>query len=150
MPAQDLRLLLVHLLATAALAGLIWTIQIVHYPLFDRVGASGFIPYHQAHSQRISFIVGPLMGIELLSALGILWKSPAGVSSSLSIAALGTLAVVHLCTIFGSVPAHSVLGRGFDGAAHQKLVRTNWIRTAGWTIRALIAAEMILQAASQT
>jgi hypothetical protein len=148
MPAQDLRLLLVHLLATTALAGLIWTIQLVHYPLFNRVGSDGFVAYHQSHSLRISFIVGPLMGIELLSAVAILWKRPTGVSTLLSVAALIVLGVVHLGTIFGSVPAHNTLGRGFHEPAYRSLVLTNWIRTVGWTVRALIAAQMILQAAA--
>lgn len=31
------------------LAGLIWTIQVVHYPLFPRVGREGFAAYEQAH-----------------------------------------------------------------------------------------------------
>jgi archaellum biogenesis protein FlaJ (TadC family) len=148
MSAPDLWLLLVHLLATAALAGLIWTIQVVHYPLFDRVGIEGFIDYHHAHSFRISLLVGPLMGIELVAAVGIVWKRPTGVSAAISIVGLLLLGLVHLCTVFGSVPSHNKLGRGFNKEAYQQLVNTNWIRTFGWTLRALIAAQMIAQAAT--
>jgi hypothetical protein len=146
MSVLNLWLLLVHLLSTATLAGLIWTIQVVHYPLFNRVGADGFIAYHQAHSFRISLLVGPLMGIELLAAIAITLKKPAGVSAFASIVALVVLAVVHLCTILGSVPAHNKLGRGFNQQAYTQLVNTNWIRTFGWTLRAVLAAQMIAQA----
>jgi len=35
-------LLSIHLFATAGMVGLIWFVQVVHYPLFSRVGAVGF------------------------------------------------------------------------------------------------------------
>jgi hypothetical protein len=35
---------------------------------------------------------------------------------------------------------HAVLGRGFDDAAHERLVTTNWIRTLAWSARAAILA----------
>ena len=31
-----------------------------------------------------------------------------------------------------------MLGGGFDKHAHALLVRTNWIRTAGWSLRGLL------------
>jgi hypothetical protein len=137
-------LLAVHLLVTAALAGLIWTIQLVHYPLFDLVDRSRFTEFEASHSSRISFIVGPLMGVELLCALAIVWKLPMEVSRGLAWGSLGLLIVVHATTVLCSVPAHSILGQGFDEAAHQRLVVTNWIRTLGWTTRALLAVSMVL------
>ena len=49
-------LLAIQLLTTLPLVGLIWTIQVVHYPLFSRVGAPEFIEYQHAHMRAI----GPL------------------------------------------------------------------------------------------
>jgi hypothetical protein len=138
------RLLVVHFLATAALAGLIWTIQIVQYPLLAEVGKENFARYHAGHSSRITYIVGPLMGLELLCALWIAIRTPKGISPVLAIASLVILFVVHATTTFASVPAHNILGNGFNTAAHHRLVATNWIRTAGWTLRALLAAQMVL------
>jgi hypothetical protein len=140
---NELLLLLAHLFVTAALTGLIWTIQIVHYPLFAKVGQERFIPYEQAHSFRISTLVGPLMGVELICALLIAWQRPNEISPLLAWGALAILGVVHMCTVLFSVPAHNTLGLGFDAAAHQKLVSTNWIRTIGWTLRAALAAYML-------
>ncbi len=34
---------------------------------------------------------------------------------------------------------HYILGHGFDAAAHQLPVHTNWIRTVLWTIRSFLA-----------
>ncbi len=42
-------LLAVHLAATAAMTGLIWFVQVVHYPLFDLVGRAQFVGYEAAH-----------------------------------------------------------------------------------------------------
>lgn len=137
------RVLLAHLFVTSALTGLIWTIQIVHYPLFAQVGREGFARYEQSHSSRISTLVGPLMGVELICALVIVWDPPQGTSPLLAWGALAVLAMIHLCTVLFSVRAHNVLGQGFDSSAHRRLVRTNWIRTVGWSVRAALAAYMV-------
>ena len=47
--------LLLNFASTWAMVGLIWLIQIVHYPLFSRVGADQFKLYEQEH-QRLSFL----------------------------------------------------------------------------------------------
>ena len=53
-------LLFVQLATTLPLCGLIWTIQIVHYPLFSAVGNDAFSAYHIEHSRSISLVVVPL------------------------------------------------------------------------------------------
>jgi hypothetical protein len=141
-----LRVLLAQLFSTAALTGLIWTIQILQYPLFAQVGEKEFPRYHASHSARITAIVGPLMGLEMLCALYILWRRPLGVSMEMAWGAMAILIVVHLTTTFLSVPAHNVLGRGFSANAHHKLVWTNWIRTVAWSARAVLSAAMIVSA----
>jgi hypothetical protein len=138
-----LRLLLIHFFVTSVLTGLIWTIQIVHYPLFAQVGRNGFVAYERSHSFRISTLVGPLMGLEFICAVLIVWKQPIGTAPLLAWFALVALVLVHLCTVAFSVPAHNVLGGGFDVAAHHRLVQSNWIRTIGWTLRAALAAVMV-------
>ena len=41
MPDADVLLLLLHAAATLFMTGLIWFVQVVHYPLFARVGEDG-------------------------------------------------------------------------------------------------------------
>ncbi len=48
---------LLHLGSTWFMVGLIWLIQIVHYPLFARVGVEQFVPYEREHSRLITYIV---------------------------------------------------------------------------------------------
>ncbi len=144
---NEFRVLVVHLAATGALMGLIWTIQLVHYPLFPLVDQVEFVAFEQRHSFRVSLIVGPLMAAELLSALWIAWRLPFGIAPATAWAALFVLGIVHGCTVLFSVPAHQRLGRGFDSATHKRLLLTNWIRTAGWTVRTLLAMWMVVAAA---
>jgi hypothetical protein len=128
-----------HLAATLFLAGLIWCIQVVHYPLMDRVGAERFAEFHRRHSVRISLIVIPLMLVEAATALLLVVSVPIGVPRALPALGLGLLAIVWVSTFAVQVPLHSRLARGFDPKAHRRLVNSNWLRTAAWSLRAALA-----------
>ena len=132
-------LLALQLLTTLPLVGLIWTIQIVHYPLFSRVAETGFVRYQEAHMRAIGPLVGPLMLVEALVALGLVIMRP----DALSVAGLALLVVIWASTAFIQVPCHRVLTERFDDHAHRRLVSSNWIRTVAWTLRGIIALFMI-------
>lgn len=57
-----------HLLATTAMVGLIWFVQVMHYPLSAAVGSDGFVRYERLHQRRTSLAVGPLMAVQLVSS----------------------------------------------------------------------------------
>ncbi len=134
-------LLFVHALATVSLAGLIWTIQLVHYPLFLRVPEDCFRGYESEHMRRITWLVGPLMLIEAATALLLLLRSPSSVP--LWIAAVLLLIIwISTATVHG--PLHTRMARdGFSESRIRLLVRSNWVRTAAWTARALIALTLL-------
>jgi hypothetical protein len=137
-------MLLAHAAATWAMLGLIWFVQVVHYPLFARVGAAGFPLYEAAHASRTTLVVGPLMVIELLTAVWLVATMPAGVSRPAAWLGLGLVAVIWLSTALLQVPQHNVLARGFDPAAHVLLVTSNWVRTMAWTLRGGLALWLLL------
>ena len=64
-------LLALHALATVTIAGLIWFVQLVHYPLFPLVGASDFVRYEREHTRRVTWIVAPLMILEAITAVAL-------------------------------------------------------------------------------
>lgn len=128
-----------HLAATLYLAGLVWCIQVVHYPLMDGVGAERFAGFHRRHSTRISLIVIPPMLVEAATALLLVVSIPTGVPRALPALGLGLLAIVWVSTFAVQVPLHSRLARGFDPKAHRRLVNSNWLRTAAWSLRAALA-----------
>lgn len=128
--------LIVHAAATWAMTGLIWFVQIVHYPLFAAVGTSGFPAYHDAHSRLTTLVVGPLMLVEAACGVWLAVERP----SSAAWLGVALLAVVWGATFVVSVPRHNLLAAGFDAAVIDSLVGTNWIRTVAWTLRAAVAA----------
>lgn len=138
--------LLAHLVVTAFLGGVIWIVQVVHYPLFDRVDRARFAAFEAAHQRRISWVVGPAMVLELATA--VLWGAlvwSAGEPVAWAVANLGLVGVTWASTALLSVPAHRALSAGFDVAAHRRLVRTNWIRTIVWTLRTAGLAGIVLR-----
>jgi uncharacterized membrane protein len=137
-------LLSIHLVATAMMAGLIWFVQIVHYPLFAAVGPDRFVAYEVAHQRRTAFVVGPPMAVEGVTALIVLFAAPEGLGWALPLVGAGLLAVIHASTVFLQVPAHAALAESADQATIDRLVRTNWIRTFGWSARTVVAVAMLL------
>ena len=136
-----------HAMMTAMLAGLIWTIQVVHYPMFADVGSGHFAYYEQEHTRRITWLVLPLMVAELTLAAGLCFApldSMAAAPSWVPGAGFALLVVIWGSTGLLQVPEHTVLSKGFDAASHARLVSTNWIRTLGWTVRAVLAMWMLL------
>jgi uncharacterized membrane protein len=136
--------------ASLFLAGLIWFVQVVHYPLFARVGSESFHRYHLEHSRLTTFVVAGPMLAEAGLALWILFVRPPAVPAWAGWLGAVLVAVVWLSTAFLQVPKHRQLGRGFSGPAQQALVRTNWIRTWAWTGRALLSLFMLWRALAQT
>ncbi len=131
-----------HALATIFMTGLIWFVQIVHYPLMAQVGAEHYRDYQLAHESRTGLVViGPML-VELGCAVALLWTA---VPTSLSGTGLGALGLVWGSTFLLQVPCHNKLRAGLDQAIVERLVRTNWIRTIGWSARAAIALVMLTQ-----
>jgi uncharacterized membrane protein len=138
-------LLLLHAALTWFLTGLIWIVQLVHYPLFAHVDRARFATFEAEHCRRISWIVLPTMLLELGTAAWLVAVPPAAVPPAWAWTGLVLLAVIWGSTALFSVPCHRMLERGFDERAHQRLVATNWIRTLAWSTRALLCAAMLLR-----
>lgn len=126
-------LLLTHVVATLGMVAVIWFVQLVHYPLFADVGVEGFARYEARHTARISWVVVPLMLVELATAIALvamdapfapLWERWLG---------LALVIGAWVVTFTLSVPEHGRLSQGFDAGAFERLVSTNWLRTVAWT-----------------
>lgn len=132
--------LLLHAATACFMTGLIWFVQVVHYPLLAAVDAQGFGPYHREHLRRTTFVVGPVMLIEAATAA---WIARADLTTPfLAWLGIALLAIVWAATFWLSVPRHNQLAAGFDAAAHASLVATNWIRSVGWTARSVSSLVM--------
>ena len=116
------------------MTGLIWTIQLVHYPFFQFTDEKEFQTAHTFHSNRISIIVIPVMVIELIVAIALAvgWHSTFwGIN-------LFLVVLIWLSTFFLSVPLHNSLGGGKNNSIIARLVATNWPRTLLWSLRSCL------------
>lgn len=123
------------LLSSAMLVCLIWLIQILHYPSFYYIEESRFKAFSSFHQYRISFIVMPLMLIELGSGAFLLFQDD---SPSVYLYNIIAILLIWLITFFVSIPCHMRLSRGKDRLLIAKLIKTNWIRTILWTVKTAI------------
>jgi hypothetical protein len=134
-------LLLVHAGSTCFLAGLAWVVQVVVYPAFLEVGATAvWAGYHAAHSRRMVRVVTGPWAVQggSLAALLILQDDPSWLLAALSVCALATV----LLTVAGAVPVHQQLAV-FDEAKVRRLLRVNAVRTAAWTIGAVLSLVLV-------
>jgi hypothetical protein len=129
------------------MTGIIWFVQVVHYPLMARAGAEGFPRLAAEHQRRTGWVVGPPMALEGATAVLLVAAPPDGVPRALMAAGLALLAVVWASTAWLQVPRHREMLLGFDPAGHARLVRGNWVRTAAWSARAGIVLAALALAA---
>lgn len=138
--------LVAHAVATLAMLGLVWFVQVVHYPMFALVGGDGFRAYSQEHSRRTGWVVGPLMLLEAATALALLVVRPDGVPALAVWLGAALLVGAWALTWWLAVPCHRRLERGFDAVVHRRLVRGNGFRTAAWSLRGAVVAWMLAAA----
>ena len=124
-------LALITLAAAAFMAGVLWVIQVVHYPLLGEVADDSITKIATKHQGLIIWVVGPVMVIEAASSLLLLLLLPTEVVVP-SLVAFGLLVTAVSVTVFQAVPLHSKIAAGRADLI-PKLVRINWTRTVAWT-----------------
>lgn len=132
-------LLLLHAASTLYMVGLIWFVQIVHYPMFADVSPDAFAAYEKKHAALTTWVVGPAMLIEAAAVLWLVVDRPASLAIGQVWTGAALLAVIWLSTAFLQVPCHNELANGFNKIVHERLVSTNWIRTIGWSLRGILS-----------
>ena len=148
-------LFLAQLASTLFMAGIIWFVQIVHYPLFLLVGKSAFPAYEHQHASRTGWVVFPPMLVELLTALAALIPSlrPPEFSQTAALASAALMLVIWISTALLQIPLHNTLqSTSTDTSARattiHRLILSNWLRTAAWTARsALLLTALIAHTA---
>lgn len=135
--------LVVHAAATWFMVGLIWTIQSVHYPLFSRVGDEGFASYEAEHATRMVRLLAFPAAVEVVTGAALVWWRPSGVGLPIVLISGSLLAAVWITTALVQVAQHRRLHEGKDQQSIDRLVRTNRVRTALWTVRGVLVAAML-------
>ncbi|CAH1001924.1 hypothetical protein LEM8419_02838 [Neolewinella maritima] len=125
-----------------ALFGLIWTIQLVHYPSFHFVPE--FSDFHPHHTRSITLIVAPLMVAELAVSAWMAYRTD---FQLFWVIALLVVLVIWGITFFQAIPLHELLATQREDSTIDALVRVNWPRTLLWTLKAVSVSLLYLFAA---
>lgn len=133
----------VNVVAAAVMTGVIWTVQVVHYPLLAAVGLDQARSVAIRHQRLMSWVVGPPMLAEGVATLWLLVDRPDSVARWLPWLSAVLLAVVLASTALVSVPLHAQMASAPTPATGHRLVVTNWPRTALWTMRLAAGALML-------
>jgi uncharacterized membrane protein len=128
--------LLGHLIFTSIMTGVIWVIQIVHYPSFHFIEKELYTAFQKFHMNKISIIVIPIMLAELIT--GIMLFLDKSSKSPFLIISIIILVLIWLITGVFFTKAHNELITGYQELVVNQLVVMNWIRTLLWTLKLLL------------
>lgn len=135
------KLLLAEIIVNAVLVGLIWLVQVLVYPSFKYIDEKNYSFFHRFHMKAITPLVGPLMILEAgLSLANLAYQN---YPTAINLVGLGLIIIIWLSSFFLSVPTHELLLLKKDDALINKLVRTNWIRTIGWSVKLILLLSLL-------
>ncbi len=134
-------IVIINLFSSFFLCGLIWLVQLVHYPFFRYADLHAFEEAMSFHKKKISLIVVPVMFAELLSSF---WLSLfSDLYTAFHVAGLVIVLVIWIVTFTTQVPLHSKLSEKREPDVIHRLVKSNWIRTLLWTIKAFLGVWLL-------
>ncbi len=140
----DQILLSVQAVASSAMCGLIWFVQVVHYPLFGLVGGEPSKAFAHDHQDRTARVVIPFMLAEGAAAFFLAAWTPVGVPRPVAVLGAAVVVAIWLSTALVQMPLHRRLAReGHAAEAVATLVRSNWLRTVLWSLRAALSVWML-------
>lgn len=123
----------IHIVSTSLMVGVIWIMQLVHYPSFNFINVEEYKSFQEFHMKRISLIVIPFMIIELTSGVLIFWiYQTDNIFFNIS---LFCLFFIWFLTAILFSKMHQKLTWGYQISIVTKLVNLNWLRTISWTLR---------------
>lgn len=138
--------MLSNLVSTWTMVGVIWFVQVVHYPLLAIVPVESARATALEHQPRTARVVGLPMAVEGVTTLWLMFDRPADVAWWLAWAGGVAVAVALLSTVLLSVPRHERMAERPDATVGRELVVTNWPRTVAWTAHGIVCAVIALRA----
>ena len=108
----------------------------VTYPSFKLIKSSLFSEFHKSYTNKMLFIVAPVMILELISSL-LLVIFDVSVNNT-EIGLLISLTLIWFLTFFIIVPIHDKLTVNYNKDLNQKLIKYNGLRTILWIIKLIL------------
>ena len=108
----------------------------VTYPSFRLIKSSLFSEFHKSYTNKMLFIVAPVMILELISSLFLVIFDVS--DNNTEIGLLISLLLVWFLTFFIIVPIHNKLTVNYNKDLNQKLIKFNGLRTIFWIIKLIL------------
>lgn len=132
--------LLAHIFGTFVMTGLIWFIQIVHFPLIQLISKPNRLVYCKCMAGLTNWVVLPPMIVELITGVILLVYQPHSFEWQIG---LILLALLWISTFAVQMPLNRKLAHGGDDKVANLLTQTNWIRTVLWSLRAYFIGKFL-------
>ena len=120
-----------NIIINAILVGIILMTQFVNYPLFNSIH-SDFIKYHKSYTNRMGYVVAPLMLFELILVIYIILNH---YESLLAIFIVSFTIIIWPSTFLIQVPIHNILSDKKEKNKVRFLIKSNYIRTVCWILK---------------
>jgi hypothetical protein len=131
---------------TLYMSGMIWSMQILEYPLFALVGPKEFPAYHQRHNRGLPFLVILPSIAAFVSAVVLIFTRSARLPLWTTIVVAVLDLFVIIATVAREAPLHGQLDReGYSPTVIRQLVQGNWVRTVLWTVNAIFLLVLTAQ-----
>ena len=102
--------------------------QFVTYPSFKFIDIKEFSKFHKVYTKKMLFIVGPIMSIEFLSTVVLLYKN----TNLQFFIQFSLVSLIWILTFLLIVPIHNKLQNHFNNKLNKKLIKFNGIRSFLW------------------
>ena len=135
MITTDSSVFILHLVSTSIMVGVIWIIQLVHYPTFLFIDKQKYMKFQEFHMSRVSYIVMPTMIAELFSGIYILFYNNVLMVNTFFLLASFYLFLNWVITALVFVKIHNGLLIKYEKNIILLLVKLNWLRTILWSLR---------------
>ena len=108
-------------------------VQYIVYPSFKNYNEKKFKNFHSSYTRKMFLIVGPIMTLELLCCIYLIYID---ITKILSLGLI--LLFIWFFTFFMIVPIHNKLNIQFESTEHKRLLRLNAFRTLAWIFKFLL------------
>jgi uncharacterized membrane protein len=125
-------LLLIQCAAFWFMAGVTWTLQILNYPLLEKINSSTFASYQEAHNKRFGKVMIPGVLLAVVTTLLLFFDRPFDISLTVPIIQAILLLIITGSAAVYAAPAHKKLEKNFDQIPVSALIWTNWLRLGAW------------------
>ena len=130
---------LYNMVINSVLVGIIIITQFITYPLFKFID-SGFKKYHTAYTQRMGYVVAPLMIAELLLVIKITIQH---FNNEIIILISILTLIIWLSTFCIQVPVHNSISKKITQNQITFLIKSNYIRTFCWLLKLILSIQIL-------